>query len=360
MSILIFIISLAILILVHELGHFLMAKSSGIRVDEFGIGLPPRIWGKKIGETIYSFNWIPFGGFVKIFGEDLDSQETLTDERSFQKKSKYKQALVLFAGVAFNFIFAWLIISLGFMIGLSAPVGYDNSNEIKNPQTVLMEVMPNSPAKIAGLKSGDVLLSVSTKEKTLSGKDISPENVSNLISKGSSGNIDILYKRGEKENFVSVTPNQKSDKRMIGVAMEVMGTIKLPIHKALFEGVKTTIYLTENIFIGLCGFIGRIFTFQADLSQVTGPVGIAGTFGEARELGFSFILSLVAMISINLALINLVPFPALDGGRLLFILIEIIIRKPISPKISQILNTTGFILLIILMFIVTWHDIFGV
>jgi regulator of sigma E protease len=362
MSILIFIISLAVLILVHEFGHFIVAKWSGIRVDEFGLGLPPRLYGKKFGETIYSINAIPFGGFVKIFGEDQHDDEVSSGERnrSMFYKPKWVQALVLVAGVTFNIIFAWLIVSLGFSLGLPAPVGYMGYNNVSDAKTVVINVFPGSPAEKAGLKAGDALVSVTSGQNILKDENVTPEKVSALISGSQTKNIQVEYTRGDGP-LVSATvePNDDSasGKRMVGIAMDTIGTIKLPIHKALYEGARTTILLTKATAVGLWNFLGSALTFRADLSQVTGPVGIAGTFGQARELGFVFILSLVALISINLALINLIPFPALDGGRLLFILIEVIIRRPIPTKIFQWTNAIGFSLLIILMLVITGHDI---
>jgi regulator of sigma E protease len=362
MSIVIFIISLAILILVHEFGHFIVAKKSGIRVDEFGLGLPPRIWGKKIGETIYSINWIPFGGFVKIFGEDLHNEEITEEDkpRSFYYKPKWIQSLVLVAGVTFNIIFAWLIISLSFSIGIPAPVGYMGYDNVQNAKTVIINVLPGSPAEKAKVTTGATLIAVSAGDVYLEGKDVTPEKVSNIISNSTSDTIGIWYRRGEEtpvNAFIKPKIDDSSGRRIIGIAMDTIGIIKLPVHKAIFEGARTTVLLTKNTAIGLGDFLYKAVTLRADLSQVAGPVGIAGTFGDAKELGFVYILSLVALISINLALINLIPFPALDGGRLFFILIEIIIRRPISPKVFQWTNTIGFALLIILMFVITGHDI---
>src|ERR1035437_10305911 len=161
MTIIIFILVLAIIILVHEFGHFIVAKKSGVKVEEFGIGLPPRIWGKKIGETLYSVNWIPFGGFVRMLGEDPveDAKMSVVDKpRSFVGKPKWKQALVLIAGISFNFIFAWLIIVLSFTIGMPAPVGQSVFGQTENLQTIITNVLLKSPAEVAGLAPGDTIV----------------------------------------------------------------------------------------------------------------------------------------------------------------------------------------------------------
>ncbi|MEI6842923.1 MAG: site-2 protease family protein [bacterium] len=359
MSILIFIVALAILILVHEFGHFIVAKKSGIRVDEFGLGFPPKVYGKKIGETVYSINAIPFGGFVKIFGEDPHSQEISEADkpRSFFYKPKWIQALVLVAGVTFNIIFAWILISLGFMLGLPSPVGYISGANVSNAHTVIINVFPGSPAEKAGLRAGDTILSVGAGKNVLAGDAIPPEKISELIAKSLSEKIDMTYKRGaEASKNISLTPNL-GGKRMIGISMDTIGTVKLSFFGALYEGGRTTILLVKSTVTGLFGFLYNIVTFHFDLSQVAGPVGIAGSFSEAKDLGFVYILSLVALISINLAVINLIPFPALDGGRLFFILIEKIIRRPIPPKIFQWTNAIGFALLLVLMIVITGHDI---
>lgn len=361
MSVLIFIIILAVLILVHEFGHFIVAKKSGIRVDEFGLGFPPKIFSKQWGSTLYTLNAIPFGGFVKIFGEDAHSEEITEENKktSFVYKPKWIQASVLVAGVTMNIIFAWLVISLGLMIGLPSPVDYGGFGKVSDTKLTITEILPGSAAQIAGLVSGDQIIKVVSTIGDVN-KDLTPENVKNLI-KNSTGDIEITYKRGSASlDTISVTPkyDETSKTRIIGIAMDQIGILKLPVHLALLEGVRTTALLTQNTALGLFDFFKGIFTFKSDLSQVSGPVGIAHVVGEARTLGFVYLLTLTALISINLAIINLLPFPALDGGRLLFVFIEAIIRRPISPKFVRVTNTIGFVFLLILMAVVTAHDIF--
>lgn len=363
MSVVIFLIILAVLILVHEFGHFIVAKKSGIRVDEFGLGFPPKIYAKKFGSTLYTLNAIPFGGFVKIFGEDSHGEELSEGDKkvSFVHKSKWIQSAVLVAGVTFNIIFAWLLISLSFAIGIPSPVDNTSVGTVRDPHLVITEVLQDSPAQKVGLKSGDYITSISSGATRLEEKDLTPGSAQNIISKTSSKTIDISYVRGKDAvKTVSVEPNTEivNGKRAIGIAMDEMGTLKVPVHLALIEGAKTTYLLTKATAVGLISFLWNALLFKSDFSQVSGPIGIAGVVGEAAKLGFTYILSLTALISINLAVINLLPFPALDGGRLLFVIIEGIRRKPISPRFVRNANFIGFALLLVLMVVVSTHDIF--
>ena len=362
MSVIIFLIILALLILVHEFGHFIVAKKSGIRVDEFGLGFPPKIVSKKFGDTLYTLNLVPFGGFVKIFGEDPHNEEIKEEDKhtSFYYKPKWIQALVLIAGVSMNIIFAWLLISLGFMIGLPSSVGQNSFGEVKNVKTIITEIIPESPAKKVGLQPGDVIVSISSGKDKLQNESLIPENVQTLISRSENKDIKIFYSRANltpTEVILQSDIDTIAGKRIIGIAMDEVGTLKLPIHLALLEGGETTIFLIKNITIGLGKFLWGVVTLKSDFSQVSGPIGIAGIVGDARVLGFVYLLSLTALISINLAIINLLPFPALDGGRLFFILIEVVARRPISPRFIRWMNATGFVFLIILMLVVTAHDI---
>ena len=362
MNFVLFIIVLGALIFVHELGHFLVAKKCGMRVDEFGLGFPPRVFGKKIDETTYSINWIPFGGFVKIFGEnppDNPEAECLEtgEERSFNKKNRGLQAAVLIAGVSFNIIFAWLVISASFVSGFPAPVGYYQDLPVENPRLILTQVLTNSPASQAGLRSGDAIVSVAANDSVL--PDLTADSVSDFMNQHQDREILIGYERGNEKGEVRVVPvaGLVAERAAIGVGLDLIGTVKLPFFRALWESAKTTGVLLVEITKGLGKFFYKVFIFQADFSEVAGPIGIAGLVGVAASLGFANLLGFVAFISLNLAVINLLPFPALDGGRLLFVAIETIRRRPLNPKIVNYLNGIGFVLLLLLMLVITYKDV---
>ena len=360
MSILLFIAILAILILVHEFGHFIVAKRSGVRVDEFGIGFPPKIFGKKIGETEYSLNLLPIGGFVKIFGETPDEESINGPDakRSFVNKPKYIQAAILFAGVFFNILLAWFLISAGFMAGLPTPVDVTpEGRTLQNINLVITEILPDSPAQDAGLKAGDKILSLTAGENGVILP--SPEATQEFIATRVDEDIIFAIQRGKQPavDFTIRPAEGIIDRPVVGIAMEEIGILKLPFYLAFWEGAKLTAMLTEATFFGFAGFVGDIFTGNADLSDVAGPVGIVGIVGDASEFGFIYLLMLTAIISINLAIINLVPFPALDGGRLLFLFIETIKGSPIKPSVANAMNVIGFALLILLMVVITYSDI---
>lgn len=360
MSIIIFLIILSALIIVHELGHFLVARYFGIRVDEFGLGYPPRA-AKMFSwmGTDFTLNWLPFGGFVKIFGEnpaELGEAEPSNNQGSdnFQSKNRGIQAGVLVAGVFFNFIFAWLLISSGFMTGIPAPV--DLSLPVKDARTVITLVVPGSPADLAGLKSGDSLVSLSRGNILL--EEVNPMTASEFISK-SLETLTFTVERGETAYEKIVTPDEGiiADRPAVGIAMEVIGTVDLPAHKAFWYGLKTTWEFTVLTAKAIVGLISQALIGKADLTAVTGPVGIVGMVSDVRELGLSYLVTFTALLSINLTIINLMPFPALDGGRLLFVGIEAITRRPIPPRFFNALNTVGFALLIFLMILITIHDV---
>jgi len=364
LAVLIFVLVLVALILVHEFGHFVAAKLSGMRVDEFGIGYPPKAWGVKRGETEYTLNWLPFGGFVRIYGEDEAAvQEDPKDgHRAFFRKPRVLQALVLLAGILMNLVFAWLLLAI--TLGLGAPRALDPEelSTASDPYVLVASVMPGSPAEEAGFKPGDRIV------RATAGADLfmsADADAFTAFVSGSDEAITFTLENGGQERTVSATPRaglslEDPERLVLGVGVASVGVVRTPWHAAPLEGLTLTWELTKATAIGLVGFFGSIFTLSADLSQVSGPVGIAGAVGDAAGTGLSELLTLTAVISINLALINLLPIPALDGGRLLFVAIEAVIRRPLSRRFQNWVNATGFAFLILLMIVVTASDIFKI
>ena len=377
MSILIFVIILLVLVVSHEFGHFIVAKINKIRVDEFSFGFPPKLFGKKIGETTYNFNLLPLGGYVKIYGENideadfveigfLDKEETREkvelSERSLANKPKYIQAMVLLAGVVMNFLVAWLLFSVGFMSGLptslsAVPVG----TVIEDQALTITSVTKNSPSEKSGIKTGDKIIMLETNDDStlLLSSELGATNVQDFIKRNGNEEIKVSLVRASELVQVVVVPEINKDNNipMIGISMDMIGKLKLPVHKAIWEGLKLSYDVFVGTVVGFYNLIHDAVTGHGSMANLTGPIGIVGVVGDAREFGFVYLLSFTALISINLAVINLVPFPALDGGRLLFLLIEKIKGSRIKPKIANITNAIGFSLLMILMAVITYHDI---
>ena len=365
MGILVFILVIVALIVVHEFGHFGVAKWAGMRVDEFGLGYPPRAARiAKRGETEYTLNWLPFGGFVKIYGED-GTETGPPDPRAFGRRPRVLQALVLVAGVAMNLLFAYVLITGALVAGAPRALGESELADARNAELMVANVLPGSPAALAGLSVGDTILSAEDGHYVFSG--VTPAVFTEFVAQGG-GNatiaLSVRHASGEEETLFA-RPEKGTgpfdpSRAVLGVEVATVGVLPLPLGSAIVEGASLTWEATRLTAIGLWHFFYGIFTLSADLSQVAGPVGIAGVVGSASLQGFGSLFSIMAIISINLALINLIPVPALDGGRLLFVIIESIIRRPIKPVIAQSINALGFIFLILLMLVVTANDIFRI
>ena len=368
MTIFLFILVLVALIVVHEFGHFVVAKLSGMRVDEFGVGYPPRIWAFKKGETEYSFNWIPFGGFVKIFGEDEGSSEmgdSKESDRAFARRPRILQALTLVAGIAMNLFFAYVLISLVLYIGTPRALTSEEALQAPDASVVVASVLPDSPASVAGFKPGDSIVKISNEEEaTFTGYDTN--DFTDFIARSESDKpLTFSVIRDAKEITITASPHagaivSEPKRPALGVSVATVGTIPVSLMQAPIEGATLTWELTKETGKGLIKFFSSIFMFTANLSEVSGPVGIAGAVGTAYSQGFAQLMTITALISINLALINLLPIPALDGGRLFFVIIESITRRPIKPVVARTVNAVGFGLLLLLMLVITAHDIFKV
>lgn len=360
MSVIIFIIILAILIIVHEYGHFIVAKKGGIRVDEFGLGYPPRAKTlfRKNG-TDFTLNWLPFGGFVKIFGENPDD-ESLTGihkHSAFVNKSKPVQAAVLFAGPFMNFLFAWLVILVTLFVGL--PTSVDPSMDerfVSGQKIIVTNVSESSPAETAGLAVGDVIKSVQVKGENFDVRN--SDSLRTLVIANPTETFNVRYTREEESKNVDIAPAlNKEGEVLLGVALENYGIYKPNFTNAVLDSFKFTGVMIANIAGALWSLVKGIFVGGADISSLTGPIGIVGLVGDASKMGFAYLLTFTAMISINLGIINLIPFPALDGGRLLFLLIEKIKGGRVSYRVLNLINFIGFSALILLMVFISYKDI---
>lgn len=353
LTVIAFIIILGVLVFVHELGHFLTAKKLGIKVEEFGFGFPPRLFGVKKGETVYSLNWIPLGGFVKIFGEDGEDKKSA---HSFAAKPVWQRAVVLLAGVTMNVVLAAALLSWGYMIGL--PWSVDDSQAVNNARVQITQVAVASPAEQAGLKVGDVILGAVAAGGRLD-QAAKVGDVQNFIDQNKGQEVLLLIKRGSAEWQVKIVPRVETppSEGAMGVGLARVSEISFPWYRAIWEGAKETFGLIWLIIYSLGSLIWQFFSSGRTPGDVLGPVGIFSITGQAAQMGFIYLLQLTALLSVNLAIVNVLPFPALDGGRVLFLIIEKIKGSPVSQAVEKAVHTAGFAFLILLMIVITLKDI---
>ncbi|HUT22223.1 MAG TPA: RIP metalloprotease RseP [Candidatus Bipolaricaulota bacterium] len=350
----VFIIILSVLVLVHEIGHYFTARKLGVKIEEFGIGFPPKAWGYKSKKTgiLYSVNWIPLGGFVKIKGEDGAHKE---DKDSFIAQKVWKRFAIIIAGVFMNFVLACVLLSIGFMIGAPQIIDNgDNSALLKNKQVQVYEVSADSPAMDAGLEPGDAILEIDGQALS------SSSQVAEIIKTKEGQSVDIKVKRYDETLALSVSPVYFENLGQPGIGVSVVSTaiVSYPWYKSLWLGLKSGTLLTGQIVKGLAIVIKNLVTTGHAGLDVAGPVGIAVLTGQFTRMGIIYVIQFAALLSINLMIINFIPFPALDGGRALFLLIEKLRGKPINQKIENIIHTIGFALLILLIIMITGRDIF--
>jgi regulator of sigma E protease len=359
MSILLFLLVLFVLVLVHEWGHFITAKKTGMRVDEFAIGFPPKLFGVKKGETEYNFNLLPIGGYVKIYGENREEGEdpTIDSGRAFHARPKWAQAVVLLAGITMNILFAWFLFSATLLIGV--PQAVDEATASDDAALIVAGTFPGSPAD-GVLPIGAEIVSATVGEKTLTNPG--PATFSEFVGAAGQEAVTITYLNDGVEKLVSLTPKSglvadAPDKVIIGTSLALIEIKQLGVVGSVIDGFKMTVHGTVSIITGLYTLIKDAIVGQADFASVAGPVGIVGMVGDAASYGLTPLLTFTAIISLNLAVINLLPFPALDGGRLLFVAIEAVTRKEIPPAWTGWTNVIGFVLLMLLMAAVTFNDI---
>ncbi len=348
------IIGLSLLILGHEAGHFFVAKLFGLKVDEFGIGFPPRITAKKFGDTEYSINWLPFGGFVRISGERGEFEAISPEEgipgnsaspelsdtdngRLFYNQPAWKKSLIVLAGVFMNFILGWLLIAIVFMVGV--------------PQTLVVSgTEAGSPAAAAGIQAGDVVKGYTDTQSFI-----------NYIDANKGQQIIVTVIRNDKNMSYTMTPrvNAPANQGALGVALEEGGTARENFFKALWNGLQDAAIISWLTLQAFYELLKQIFVHASIPADVVGPVGIFGIAEETGKIGLAYLLQFLGIISINLMIVNCIPFPALDGGRFLVVLFEKIKGSALPYKVEAWINGVGFALLLLLMVVLTVRDISG-
>lgn len=357
-----FLVIFSLLVLVHEIGHFVAARKAKIKVEEFGLGLPPRakkLWKDKLG-TLYSLNWIPFGGFVKMLGEDATDKKALDDPESFASKSLWRRFTVIVAGVTMNFIMAIVLLTIGFTIGMKPflitpedfQYHYEVGNIVGSPSLAIQDVIEGGIAAESGVLAGDVI-------KKINGQNIEIDS-DVLEMQASFPTITYEILRGTELLTFEMTPDEDNK---VGVSLnsgfevEEIKDVRYPFYQAPIEALKTSAvlgFLTVDMFGQLIVNLTK-FVMPTD---VAGPVGIVQMTHKIVEVGdFMELIKFTALLSISLAVINILPFPALDGGRLVFIVYEAIARRKPSPTIEAYIHGIGYLFLMGLILVITWNDL---
>ncbi len=409
LTIVVFVIVLSVLVFVHEAGHFWAARKMGVKVEEFGFGLPPRaigalkftadravplaeeetveveenmfgdqkiheeitevgvikkikrwkfFWGERLpdpekdfvaADTVYSINWLPLGGFCKIKGENGEGE---TDSDSFVNKAIWKRIAIISAGVIMNVILAMVLFAAGYMIGLPQSVD-DNTgqNYITDQKIQIVEVLPNTPAASAGIKAGDVIISIDGNKFT---RDTLLQD---YVNAHAGKVLDYQILRDNQTIDYQITPTVNNGKGQIGIAIVDTGLVRYPWYLAIWKGITTAIILLWVIIVAFYELIKNLILGHGVSAEISGPVGIATMTGQYARMGFVYLLQFVGLLSLNLAVVNFLPLPALDGGRIIFLLIEKIKGSPVKREVEATVHNVGFIALIILVLAITVKDI---
>lgn len=368
LTILLFIVILSLLVWVHEMGHFLIARLYGVKAEEFGFGFPPRIGGvyydEQLGRyrfllggravetknTVFSLNWLPLGGFVRIKGEEGESHE----RDSFSAQVAWKRILILAAGVLMNVLAAWVLFSFVFGLGIRQPITPEERALYHDAAVQILEIEPSSPAALMGLQPGDIIASVDGRTMK------STEETKGTIDSKAGTPLTLTIERFGKEKTLTGTPRTgvSPDQGALGIALSDTAVVKLDFLSSVSKGLTTTLHVLWLIVSAFGALFASLFTgTHVSGVDLTGPVGIVYLTKQVSALGLVYILQFAALLSINLAIINILPIPALDGGRILFILIEKIKGSPVRQKTEGLIHQIGFLLLIFLMIFITTRDV---
>lgn len=358
LGIIISIIAISFLIILHELGHYLVAKKFNVKVEEFGLGLPPRLYGKKIGETIWSLNWIPFGGFVRMYGENSevnDKKNPKDINRAFNKKPVWQRMLITVAGCLAFWLVAFFIFIFIFSIGTIIPINDDQ--RVDGAQVIIPLIEKNSLAYKVNIQPGDVVKKVAiiiNEEETTKIQINKIKNLQNIIRDNPGQEIILYIKRGEEIKLKNIKLQEENP--VIGVRLERVAFQSFPIGQSIKKSItatyNTTVFIAQGSFEAIRNLITR-----DDTVEIVGPIIMIKIMGGRLETGITPFLRILALITINLAILNLLPIPGLDGGRLVFLAYEGVKRKPFPQKIETYLTAFFLISLLGLMLVVTIGEI---
>lgn len=351
-TILVFVLVLLVLVVAHEWGHFFVARRLGVKVREFGFGFPPRLYSWLRHGTEYSINTIPLGGFVSLKGEDGTDA---ADHDSFAHKKAWQRVVILLAGVAMNALLAYIFTTIALGVGYRGEVlAGDAHLQARDQAVAVMGVLAKSPAAAAGILAGDEILRVNNQPLTLA------ENLPKIIQAAGAQPVQIILRRAGVDKEIRATPTEIRPGFLgIGVQLANVGDVRYPFPYVLWQGAKDCGWMIKETGRALGGVVSTLIMKQQVQADVAGPVGIARITGAVARTGVIPLLQLMALLSINLALLNVLPFPALDGGRILFIFLEKVLRRKVRAEIERVVHLVGFGLLMLLVLAVTYHDIIG-
>ena len=340
------------LVFIHELGHFLAARRAGVEVHEFGFGFPPKIYGKKVGRTEYSVNWIPLGGFVKLKGENL----TDTAKGSFGATSFWNKTKILFAGVAMNALLAYVILIGLAWTGLPPVIqnqySYGQPTYAQDKQVMAVGVAEGSPAEQAGINRGDIIL-------TANGKQLTSEQDLLAFTKDNAGEkaTFAVEQDGQVKEIQVQLRQPTSNEGALGVTPFQTYLLQYNFIDGIITATGITIQLAVGTVAAFGNLIVGLFTHGTVSEQVAGPVGIFVLLNNVLAFGLPYVLIFVVSISISLAVINAMPLPALDGGRWVMAAAQKVSKRQLSERTEGLIHTIGFVALIALMVVVTFFDI---
>lgn len=349
---LVFLLILGILVFIHELGHFLAARRVGVRVEEFAFGFRPRILAKKVGETVYAFNLIPLGGYVRMFGEDKKEK----GPRSYSHKTVGQRLFILVAGATMNLLLGWVILSVLFIVGFQPLFPGVGANPFVNerPSVAVKAVNPNSPASAAGLVEGDQILAIDG--QTL-GSD--QEFITDVKAKNGQP-ISLRVKSvGVSNRDISITPRQNppSGEGALGILITSQGQVRSQWYKAPLAGLYETGRIIGLSVVGFVDFVTGLVVHQKVSENVTGLVGVGVATGVLRHMGIIYLAQLVLLVSIGLGVVNLMPIMPLDGGHIAALFYEKIARRPLTDKQLGYLISGGLAFVLLMFVLVTYKDV---